>query len=184
MIGIHQVEIDKHHSCYFVERPFGNYLFFPDFMTSKNDDFFISKSGIYKLYLESNTHINDLHGHLFTKFGASAVIHSQSELFHEKLPIERAGIDFDDVSIQFQSHGSCKWIVFTQKEQKVFIMGNDFNLKSDNRIFQNEEDKTDHWLDIFIEKKVNFIFFCHFEKSGHLETKSKSLFSKVISFFK
>lgn len=183
MFGIHQIEIDKNHSCYFVERPFGNYLFFPDFIKEKNDDFYKQKGGVYKQFLESHTHLNDIHGHFFYKFGAQAVIHSQVELFHEKVAIERAGIDFDEVSIDFESHGSAKWVSFKQKEKLVYIMGNDFYLTSDKKIFQSKSDKTIEWLTLFDEMNVNYIFFCHFEKKGHLVIEKDGFFNKFKTFF-
>lgn len=183
MLGIHQFKIDHNHSCYLIERPFGNFLVFTDLLEEINHDFLKSKGGVYKQFIESSESIKSIHSQLFKRYGCSITGAFQVEQLSKLSPIERYEIDYVDPQVKLMSHGEAKWMELYQKETNVIIMGNSFCLRSGNRIFQASDDQTNKWINTFKQKNVKYVFFCHFESQGHLELH-KSFSFHLFNFFK
>lgn len=183
-LGIHQFKINDHQCSYFIERMFGNYLIFSDYIRETNYDFLKSKGGLYKQFMESPTHIDEIHGKIFDKYGAYAVGDFLKEIFHAKLPVERYGIDYVDPDLRYISQGSAKKIFLTQMNKPIMILGSEFYLSSDDKIFLNNTDITEKLTQEIIQKKIEFTLFTRFECSSHLTLGQKSFLQKIYQVFK
>lgn len=181
MIGIHQIPTTKNHCCYFVRRPFGNLLLFADTLeeqNDKNDELFKSQGGVYKIILESSQNINDLHGKLFNKFGASALIDMAKEYFDERIKIERL-TSYTEPQVKFIFNGPRKVVIARQDGKNVMFVGAEHFLKKDKTVKLNGADDLEYIYQLKIEHQIDLIYFTHFEDKPVLTFQKKTLWDKL-----
>lgn len=181
MLGIHQIKISNNLCSYFVKRPFGNYLVFADKLISlshADENLFELYGGVSKTLLESTENINDFHGHIFNRYGSSALCDIEIESFHPKIKIERLK-DHPDPDIDFIFRGEKKLIVFKQKDKNIMIMGKSFYLTKDNTVIFNGVDHLNYVLDLKNKYGVDLIYFTHFESMPVMGFKKPSILSKI-----
>lgn len=177
MIGIHQLKIDDGHCAYFIERNYGNYVIFADALTYANFSFFESRGGIYKLFFDSTSNINNEHKKYFDTYGAYAVGNQKREEFSEHLPIERMGQEFSDPDLIFGQFKSGKYIELFQRGESVLFLSDDFILRENNEITLKGENITHD----FNEKmKQDYVFFGKFETDNHLLKRKLPIAEKIM----
>lgn len=180
MIGIHQIPTSKKTCCYFVRRPFGNLLLFADTLekqNDKNDELFKSQGGIYKIILESSQNINDLHGRLFNKFGASALIDMAKDYFDERIKIERL-TSYTEPQVQFLFKGPRKVIIARQDGKNVMFVGSEHYLTKDKKVKLGGSDDLEYIYKLKTDHQIDLIYFSHFEDKPVLTFKKKNLWDK------
>ncbi len=142
-------------------------------------DFLKSKGGVYKQLLESFINISDIHGDLFSVFGAPVCILAQHENYHERVLVQRYGVDYIDLGVEILTEGQSKYCFITQREKKVLILGDDYQLRDDGSIWKKENNVTHFWLQEKERLKCDYMFFCRHEKNNVLLTE-KSLRQRLL----
>ncbi len=171
MLGIHKLTISDHQCSYFIERPFGNYLIFSDKLENIQSDFFRSKGGIYKQFIENVDELQPTQAKLFQEFGSYGVGLFEGEKFHEYLPLESYGATYADPLVKFveQDHG--KLVYFAQKNSRVIIFGKDFYLTESGEILLHRKALNDYFVKTIQLYQPHFLFFTSFADSSHLKLK-------------
>jgi hypothetical protein len=120
----------KHHDCYFVQRAWGNLLVYPFLQLSPNDNqYFISKGGIYRQLVFGKEEINPAQASLFSKFGAALVVNEDFE-YHPNIKIEKNAEEFYDPDVIYYQDDSFQVIRIKLKESNMFFL--DYNFKMIN----------------------------------------------------
>lgn len=104
---------DGHKACYFVVRPFGNYLIFGLDRLPINPTFIMSKGGVYKQLLTSIEQVTEQGKKFFTTFGCSATLPPHDDhqpYFDPKLRFEIYGEDFSDKDMRYYPIAGGHWI--------------------------------------------------------------------------
>lgn len=160
MLGVHRFQIDADKSAYFIERPFGNIIAFADQLNDIHCDFIKSKGGVSKIFLDSFDSISEVHRNMFDKFGCYGVLDSYSEVFSDKLPLERIGKEFVDPHVIYLAHSDAKILILAQKDTTVGIFSNQY-LFDQQKIFINGMDKTMDILGVIKKYNLSMLFFCN-----------------------
>lgn len=162
-LGLHHIKNSETSCSYFVRRPFGNYIIFSDDLSPLHIDFFQSKGGVYKQFLEDSSVVNKNQKDLFVKFGAAGVVSKNSTNFSEDIPIEFFAKDFADPLIRFRDdEQGGKSILLKQNEKKVIFLGKKYFYKESKEIVFNGENKTEELFSQFEKEGVEVVFFSHY----------------------
>jgi hypothetical protein len=177
-LGVHQIKIDQHRSSYFIERPFGNYLVFSDHLQTIDEDFFISRGGIYKQFIQSSSNIGEVQGKLFNRFGAYGVGDALEYQVNAYLPMQRVVKDFNDPAFRFESHGEAKKFLIDQRGKKILILGNEFYLNEVQKVILRDKDWTKQLVEQVQSREIDFVFFSHYDRSPHWAPKGRPWWKK------
>lgn len=101
-----------HQACYYVIRPFGNYLIFGLDRLPIDAKFMKAKGGVYKQLLTRLEQVTAQGKKFFTTFGCSAVLppDADPEHFDPELRFEVYQTHFSDKDIHYRSFGDGHWI--------------------------------------------------------------------------
>jgi len=163
------VSLDLHHiknsdsSCsYFIKRPFGNFIVFSDELSPLHIDFFQSKGGVYKQFVENPETVNKNQKDLFVKFGAFGVSRAPLEKASEDIPFEKWGVDFSDPTVRFRSTEDGQSVVLKQGDKKIAILGHSYFYKNSKDIFVDGVDKTEKIFGQLEAEGVSVVLFVRY----------------------
>lgn len=163
-LGLHHIKNSENTCSYFVKRPFGSYIIFSDGLSPLHIDFFQSKGGVYKQFIEDPSEINKNQKDLFVKFGAAGVISRTIESLNEEIPMEIFGLDFADPLTRFRDEGvEGKSILLKQSDKKVIFLGKSYFYKESKEIVCNGEVRTEELFSRFEKEGVEVVFFSHYD---------------------
>lgn len=169
-LGIHQFKNYSGSSSFFVQREFGNYLFCADFLHEFDYDFFKSKGGVYRMFLESPKNISKTHASIFVRFGAAAVFSSRDQLpGSADLPCEVFGDEFVDHTLRWVHRDQFNCVLIKQKGKKIAFFGSSCRLGSLGRVFDGENEITEPVLQFMQSQQISFGFFARHEGNAFLQ---------------
>ena len=186
MLGVFQIKVSSNSCCYFVKRPFGNLLLFANnIILLENSDLNLMSSygGLFKILIESTQDINDTHGLLFTKYGASILCDIEKEHFDPRIKVERLK-DFIDPAINFIFYSGKNIIILKQDNKNIMFVGNECKLLNDKSVLHKDQIITDYLSALQLKYKVDLIYFTNFETESVLTFKDnffKLILKKFIS---
>lgn len=181
MLGVFQIKTSDNLCCYFVKRPFGNLLLFAsNIVKLESSDYNLMSSygGLFKILLESTEDINDIHGTLFTKYGASAICDTEKEHFDPRIKVERLK-DFIDPGINFIFYSRKNVIILKQDNKNIMFVGNELKLLKDKSVTHNNQLITDYLSKLQLKYKVDLIYFTSFETDSVLTFKD-NIFTSML----
>jgi hypothetical protein len=162
-LGLHHIKNSEESCSYFVRRSFGSYIIFSDGLSPLHIDFFQSKGGVYKQFIENPSVINKNQKDLFIKFGAAGVVSKASADFSEDIPFEVFSKDFVDPLIRFRDDGQGgKSVLLKQSDKKIIFLGKEYFYKESKEIIFGGEDKTEELFSQFEKEGVEVVFFSHY----------------------
>ena len=168
-LGVHRVEKSASGSAYFVLRSFGNYLIYPDALSSFNDELFKSRGGVYRQLIHDLSLVSLSQVQLFKTFGASAVLHSKHKGKDiETMPLEFFGDNFIDPTVKLNTGiwGGDYWMM-KQGAEKVVFLSPDHFFSLNDQIFYKEKDVTEEAFDFFESIGVSYVFFSDHDEGNH-----------------
>ena len=168
-LGVHRVEKSANGSAYFVLRSFGNYLVYPDALTSFNKDLFKSRGGVYRQLIHDLNLVSLSQVQLFKTFGASAVIDSKFKGQDIKsMPLEFFGDNFIDPTIKLNmgSWGG-NYLMMKQGGEKVVFVSPDHFFSHNDQVFYKENAVTERLFEYFESIGVSYVFFSDHDKGNH-----------------
>jgi hypothetical protein len=160
-LGIHLLG-NETHGGYFVERHYGNYLFFPGQIEKVNNSFLQSKGGVYKQF-ETNLNISAVHEQLFRTYGASLV--SEVEAFHNAVRIELYPTEFKDEQLRPCVYG----FVLKQRDSKVLFLHEDILLQENHMKFLSDKFDVGKFEEFVERQDISWFFFSNYENINHLQ---------------
>lgn len=169
-IGVHQIVKNANASSYFVQRSYGNYLVYSDALTATNTDFFKSKGGVYRQFIQKVEHISLEQVQLFKRFGAAAVTLSSLEAapFSPHIKIELFSDDFVDPTVKF---GHVKWggsmIHMKQGDEKVTFVSPEYYYKSNGEVICEAKDCSEELFESLDGQGVSWVFFSEHDENCH-----------------
>lgn len=167
--GIHSIPTDTGH-CYFIIRPFGNYLIFADHLKQYDEEIFKQFGGLSKMFFESRSSINKIHKDLFDKFGTSAVSDFLIEEFHQDLPLHRWNIEHTDPALNWYHHGQRQLITFKQKDQIVTIICSEIYLDN-KKFYLDKKDISESIYEHLEKQNTDLVYASHFSENACLKLK-------------
>ncbi len=112
-----------HKACYFVVRPFGNYLIFGLDRLPINPTFLMSKGGVYKQLFTRMDQLTPQGKKFFTTFGCSAVLPPNGDPFSydPQIRFEIFGKDFHDKDLLYMKVGDGYWPYLYKQNDRAVI---------------------------------------------------------------
>ena len=158
-IGIHQINDQAgampRRSCFFVRRPFGNYLIYPRHLDDIPNDFFQHYGGVYK-QIDTDFIESRQAEIMFERYGASFL--SPTEGFHQKIRREKFPCEFVDTDLEIKPFG----IAIKQEVEEIFFLHPSMEMKGDKfAFFQSRVDtpyEQDDFFDYLGGKEFDRIF--------------------------
>lgn len=161
-LDLHHIKNSESSCSYFLKRPFGNYIIFSDGLSPLHVNFFQSKGGVYKQFIEDPTLVNRNQKDLFIKFGAAGVASGSLEKAVETIPFEDWGAGFSDPTMRFRNVDGLQSVILKQGDQKISILGKSYFYKNSKDIIVNGEDRTEEIFSGLEAEGVGVVLFCSY----------------------
>lgn len=161
-LDLHHIKNSESSCSYFIKRPFGNYIIFSDGLSPLHVDFFQSKGGVYKQFIENPGLLNKNQKSLFVKFGAVGVVKPPHAPALEDIPFEEWGDGFSDPTMRFHNNDGQQSVVFKQGGKKIVILGSAYHYKDSKDIIVKGEDRTEEIFSDLESKGVSVVLFCSY----------------------
>jgi hypothetical protein len=147
-----------HKGCYFVIRPFGNYLVFGLDRLAINTAFIKNKGGIYKQLLTGLHQVTAQGKQFFTTFGCSAILPPDGDPNHfdTALRFEVYQTHFRDKAIHYYPVGTGHWIHLRNQAERG-ILFTDEGLLIENGQWILKSQPTTAQLDALRELQVDVV---------------------------
>ena len=168
-LGVCKIEKNANSTAYFVQRSFGNYLIYPDALTTIDVDFLKSRGGVYRQLIHKVKLISLAQAQVFVKFGASAVVSKNQKTEEiDSMPLEIYGVSFKDPSIKLNQtdFGCCYWMM-KQKDKKVIFLNPEIYFDKNETVLLEGRDITEKFFDYFENIGASYLFFSEHHEENH-----------------
>jgi hypothetical protein len=183
-IGVHQFKNYPGSSSFYIQRNYGHYIVFADFLQNMDYEFFKSKGGVYRQFLADPSNINQTHIEIFSRFGASIVVkNTDKSLLHPDIPIEFFNDDFFDHTLKWFYSDLIECVMMLQRGKKILFFGPSYRLTDQMMILKNDEDITESLQPFFQEHGVSYCFFNRHEGEAIYSPQVNSLLRQILRNF-
>lgn len=165
-LGVHLIA-QKTGACYYVERPWGNFLIYP---LDNEDEFehFKLKGGVWKQFILDKSDRNEIQSKIFVRFGAALVSPFMLEECIE-VKIETFGNDFYDKDVILIQQNEFKALLLTHKGLNLLFLDNHFRIYKGTVVAKKLTPEIQCFIDELMKYKPSYVFTKEFKGQNYVK---------------